>query len=106
LIRPDGTSSELQAEGAVLGQFPQWAYRQSEQKMGTGDQLLLFTDGLVEACNVNDEPFGEEALVHVAQKHSPSAQQSMRSLMQAVSQHCGGHFQDDASLIVVKTRMA
>jgi sigma-B regulation protein RsbU (phosphoserine phosphatase) len=55
LIRPDGTSTELKAAGAVLGQFPHWLYEQSELQMRSGDKLLLFTDGLVESCNADEE---------------------------------------------------
>jgi len=103
LIPEDGASSELGAEGAVLGQFPEWQYRQSELRMGSGDRMLIFTDGLVEACGANEEAFGEENVVRVAQENrQSSAQDLMGALMHAASEHCGGHFQDDASLIVLK----
>ena len=103
LIRADGTSTELNAEGAVLGQFPQWLYEQSEVQMTRGDKLLLFTDGLVEACNANEEPFGEYNLIRIARENpSASAGDLMGLLMRAASQHAGDHFQDDASLIVLK----
>ena len=103
LVRADGVSSELRAEGAVLGQFPQWQYRQSQLQLGSGDRMLLFTDGLVEACSANDDAFGEENVICVARenRHS-SAGDLMGLLMRAASEHCGGHFQDDASLIVLK----
>lgn len=103
LIRRDGSSWELQAQGAVLGQFPQWSYRQSEVRLGAGDELLLFTDGLAEAGNAKEELFGESSLVRVAQEHlNLSARDSMTALLQAASEHCGGQFQDDASIMVVK----
>ena len=103
LVRADGTSTELEAAGAVLGQFPQWVYEQSELQMRSGDKLLLFTDGLVEACNADEEPFGEHNLIRIA-RESPdsSAEELMGLLMRAASQHSGEHFQDDASLIVLK----
>jgi phosphoserine phosphatase RsbU/P len=103
LVRADGASTELCAEGAVLGQFPQWQYRQSELQMSSGDRMLLFTDGLVEAGTANDEPFGEENVIRVARENrQSSAEDLMGLLMRAASEHCGGHFQDDASLIVLK----
>ena len=103
LIRADGTSSELKALGAVLGQFPQWLYEQSELQMRSGDKLLLFTDGLVEACNTGEESFGEHNLIRIAQENpSSSAEELMGLLMRAASRHSGEHFQDDASLIVLK----
>jgi phosphoserine phosphatase RsbU/P len=103
LIRADGASTELDAQGAVLGQFPEWQYRQSELQMRGGDRLLLFTDGLVEACDANEEQFGERQLIGVIQANSQSsAHNLMDLLLRAASQHCDGHFQDDASLIVLK----
>jgi phosphoserine phosphatase RsbU/P len=103
LLRADGTSTELQAEGAVLGQFPNWLYQQSERQLERGDRLLLFTDGLVEACNPDEDFFSEHNLVRIAQEHSgSSAGELLGRLVHAASQHCGDHFQDDASLIVLK----
>jgi len=103
LIGTDGRSAELNAEGAVLGQFPNWLYEQSEHPMRGGDKLLLFTDGLVEACNADDESFGEQNLIRIAQENpGSSAEKLMDLLMRAAARHCGQQFQDDASLIVLK----
>jgi len=103
LIRTDGTSTELEAAGAVLGQFPHWLYEQSELPMRSGDKLLLFTDGLVEACNPDNEWFGEHNLIRIARENpSSNAEELMGLLMRAASQHSCEHFQDDVSLIVLK----
>ena len=103
LIRPDGTFSELEAAGAVLGQFPDWLYEQSELQMRSGDKVLLFTDGLVEACNADEESFGEHNLIRIARENpTSSAAELMGLLIHAASQHGDEHFQDDASLIVLK----
>lgn len=107
LIRTDGTCTELKAAGAVLGQFPDWFYEQSELQMRSGDKLLLFTDGLVEACNADEECFGEHNLIHIARENPrSSAEELMGSLIRAAAQHTGEHFQDDASLIVLKANEA
>lgn len=103
LIRADGGSSELGAEGAVLGQFPDWQYRQSELALKSGDRLLLFTDGLVENSDNDDEPFGEQSLLRIVRENPrSSAHALMTSLMHAALEHCNDRFQDDASLIVMK----
>lgn len=102
-VRADGTSGELNAAGAVLGQFPQWPYEQSQLSLRTGDELLLFTDGLVEACNSTEEYFGESSLIRIAQKNANlSAKDLMDLLIREAARHCGEHFQDDASLIVLR----
>lgn len=103
LIRRDGSFTELDAAGAVLGQFPHWHYEQSTLQMSPGDALLLFTDGLVEAANAAQEPFGEQNLIRVIRENLTfSADAVLGQLLHAASQHCGWHFQDDASLIVLK----
>ena len=87
----------------MLGQFPDWQYRQSELLLKPGDRLLLFTDGLVENCDSNDKPFGEQNLIRIARENPERwAHEFMECLMRAASEHCEGRFQDDASLIVCK----
>ena len=103
LVRAEGSSIELNAAGAVLGQFPDWRYEQSAVQISSGDRLLVFTDGLVEAWNADEEPFGEQNLVRIAQEDpGASAKDLMGLLMHAASQHCEGSFQDDATLLVLR----
>jgi phosphoserine phosphatase RsbU/P len=103
LIRADGTSKQLNAGGAVLGQLPDWRYEQGQLQMESGDKLLLFTDGLVEACNADDVFFGEDNLIRIARENpNANAEELMDLLRRAASRHSGEHFQDDASLIVLK----
>jgi sigma-B regulation protein RsbU (phosphoserine phosphatase) len=103
LVRAGGAACELNAAGAVLGQFPDWVYEQSDVQLRAGDALVMFTDGLVEASNQADEPFGEECLTRIAQGNRGASAEDLKSLlMQAASAHCGGRFQDDASMIVLR----
>jgi len=103
LMRANGTACELNAAGAVLGQFPDWVYEQSETRLQSGDALLMFTDGLVEVCNHDDEPFGEERLVSIARENPGTGAEQLKTLlMQAASEHCGARFQDDATMIVLR----
>ena len=103
LVRADGTASELNAAGAVLGQFPDWVYEQSELQLRPGDTLLMFTDGMVEASNQDDEPFGEARLVEMALENRNASASALEKLLTlAAAKHCGGRFQDDASMIVLR----
>ncbi len=103
LVRANGTASELNAAGAVLGQFPDWVYEQSDLQLRPGDRLIMFTDGLVEASNQDDEPFGEERVTRIAQEnHAASAEELKTMLIRSASDHCAGRFQDDASMIVLR----
>jgi len=105
LLNADGTASELSSSGAILGRFPDWHYSQTDCKLHYGDTLLLFTDGVVEACDHQNELFGERKLMQTAQEFAHQKASELRNtLLQAASDHCGGKFQDDATLIVLQSK--
>jgi phosphoserine phosphatase RsbU/P len=105
LVRSDGNTSELRSSGAILGRLPDWRYEQVIQNLSAGDILLLFTDGVVEACDENEEPFGEERLLHFTrQTDGCSAMELLDRLSKAVTAHCNGKFQDDATMIVLQAK--
>jgi len=102
LVRANGDVERLEAGGAVLGVFPDGVYEQGRVIVGAGDRLVLFTDGITEARNVEGEEFGEEQLVALAvQNRVCSAPALQARLAQAVAEFTGGRFQDDATLIVM-----
>ena len=60
LIRSGGHVETLSSGDAVLAQFPNWPFSQRAAELHSGDALILFTDGIVEACGRSGDPFGEE----------------------------------------------
>ena len=50
---------ELRARGMPLGLMPGMSYEQKEAHIASGDRVLLFSDGLVEAHNAEREMYGE-----------------------------------------------
>jgi len=102
LVRESGEVVRLEAGGAVLGVFPEWNYEQGEIEIRSGDRLLLFTDGVTEASNIQDEEFGEERLIGLASVlRDRSATELKDRIMQTVAHYTGGRTQDDATLVVV-----
>lgn len=105
LVRADGTLRELRSSGLILGRLPDWRYEQVIQHLSSGDIVLLFTDGMVEACDETDEPFGEERLLQfIREVPGCSAMVHLERLSKAVSAHCRGKFQDDATMIVLQSK--
>ena len=51
---------QLADGGPIVGQFPGVAFKQGEQQLHPGDRLFLFTDGLTEATDAEDNLFGRE----------------------------------------------
>ncbi len=63
LVRSDSRIEELPTtENLVLGIAPEHEYHNGEVRLAPGDALFLYTDGITEAQNVNNEEFGEERL--------------------------------------------
>ena len=63
LMRSDAGIEELPTTGnVVLGVFPGHDYVDTEVRLAPGDSLFLYTDGITEAQNAQNEEFGEERL--------------------------------------------
>ena len=66
LLRANGDVEPLASTGMVLGIMPHAKYQQEICHLDQGDMLILFSDGVTEACAVDcDEQFGEEKLAAV-----------------------------------------
>lgn len=57
-LRTGGGIVELRASGMPLGLLPEMTYEEKEAGLQPGDQLILYSDGLVEAHNPGGEMFG------------------------------------------------
>jgi sigma-B regulation protein RsbU (phosphoserine phosphatase) len=102
LVRTDGSVARLRAGGTVLGVFPDAAYEQGHEPIVSGDRLVLFTDGVIEARNAADEEFGEDRLLaSVVANRACSAPALEARVSAEVAAFTGGALQDDATLIVV-----
>ncbi len=102
VIRPDGTVSRLIEGGPVLGVFNDAVYEQGHTTIGSGDRVILFTDGVTEARDGNDEEFGEERLIAAAVANRACSAPALEArLSDCVASFTSGSLQDDATLIVV-----
>ena len=79
----------------------------TEEMLEPADQVLFFTDGVVEARSADGDFFGVERLVDMVTRTSASATpapETMRRLMHAILDHQEGDLQDDATIVVVEWR--
>jgi phosphoserine phosphatase RsbU/P len=72
--------------------------------IGSGDMLVLYTDGVTEAENRSGVEFGLERLTAVAQSSSSlPAERLMHVIFQEVVDFCqDASFRDDVTILVVK----
>lgn len=102
VVRADGSHERLREGGAVLGVFEGKTYEQGSVQLSTGDRVVLFTDGITEACNSADEEFGEARLLGVLKEHRAlSAEELQAKILAVVAEFSGNHWQDDATLLVL-----
>ena len=72
LMRQDGSHDLLSGKGLPLGTMASSAtrtYTNYQIDISPGDTLILYTDGITEAVNEQDEEFGLERLIHLLRNH-------------------------------------
>jgi len=104
LVRAGGATELLGAHGPPLGLFPARAYGSGTFTLESGDLLALYTDGLTEAANPEDEEFGTPRLVETLVKaRGGSVAEIEATLGEAlVSFTAGTPFGDDRTLVLLK----
>jgi sigma-B regulation protein RsbU (phosphoserine phosphatase) len=102
VLHRDGSHQRLTEGGGVLGVFAHQKFESSIVQLRSGDRVVMYTDGVTEACNSQDEEFGEERLLNVLQENpSRSAVEIQKSILQSVSEFSRGPWRDDATLLVI-----
>jgi serine phosphatase RsbU (regulator of sigma subunit) len=92
----------LREGGPVLGVFASCNYEMGSAQLFPGDRVVLFTDGVTEACNPAGEEFGEARLLRLLEAHSAlSADELQAKILAVVAEFSGGRWQDDATLLVL-----
>jgi len=94
----------LKDGGLILGAFAGVEYQKSDVYLQKDDILVIFTDGLSESMNEQDEEFGEERLVNIVREaRSKSAQFLCGHLIKNVRQFASDTAEvDDMTLVVIK----
>jgi serine phosphatase RsbU (regulator of sigma subunit) len=69
LVRASGEVEQLLATGTPLGVLPAASYEAAEVTLAGGDTLVLYTDGIVEATDPDDEEYGLERLIEAVLRH-------------------------------------
>jgi len=62
-VSRDGSVRRLEKGGLPIGPFTEPTYEEEETPLRAGDTLILYSDGVSDAADANDETFGEERLL-------------------------------------------
>jgi serine phosphatase RsbU (regulator of sigma subunit) len=104
VVRASGESQMLEGGGPVLGILPAAPYGELRERLGPGDMLVLYSDGVTEANNANFDEFGEERFIEVLKqhRHQPAAA-IVAAVTNALAEFAAGAPQaDDITLVVAK----
>jgi serine phosphatase RsbU (regulator of sigma subunit) len=104
IVRSSGAAEMLEGGGPVLGIVPMAAYRQMQAHLDPGDMLVLYSDGVTEANNIDYAEFGEERFIEVLKAHrTQPATAIVEAVTKALAEFAAGAPQaDDITLVVAK----
>ena len=90
----------------MVGAIDGIEYHENTMQLGAGDALIMFTDGVTEAMNINYEPYGEERLIRTLERVSQqSCQQIVDAIKDDVAAFVGDAEQsDDITVLVLKKK--
>jgi sigma-B regulation protein RsbU (phosphoserine phosphatase) len=98
--------SWLRPTAAAIGLMEEYHVRAETITLSRGDILLLYTDGVTEATNTGNEPFGLNRLVAAVQENAGlAAQELLRAIRQSLQAFCAEkQLEDDITLLVCKVQ--
>jgi phosphoserine phosphatase RsbU/P len=108
LARKDGSVEKLDCTGLILGIMATAPYEQKICALNPGDALVLFSDGVTEACRPDiDEEFGEDRLAESFMKlRDERAKAIIEAITLQVHDFTGGMPPADDITLVIAKRLA
>jgi sigma-B regulation protein RsbU (phosphoserine phosphatase) len=94
----------LSTGGMALGVLEDFPYEEGQVPVHPGDVLVVFSDGIPDATNEFDHPFGENRLLDLIARHrGAAAVEIIDRIIDSVNDHEGETPQlDDLTMMVVK----
>ena len=104
LIRRNGDLARLASTGLPMGMLDDATYEALEERLGPGDRVVLFSDGLSEAENAEGEFFDKAGLPLVIGEHLGSGCEELRSALErAVVEFVASPLPaDDVTIVVIE----
>jgi sigma-B regulation protein RsbU (phosphoserine phosphatase) len=107
IIRANGEWEQIHGGGPVIGILPSVEYKEYRMKLEEGDTLVIYSDGVTEAADLNSEEFEVERLAEavVKSRHLP-ARTIVAEVNRAVAEFTGAAPQSDDITLIVARRVA
>jgi sigma-B regulation protein RsbU (phosphoserine phosphatase) len=104
VLRRDGSVELLATTGLPLGLFGKAAYEEGRVALASGDLLMLYSDGVPEAWDINEEEFGMDRIIGVLREHrEASAAEIVNRMFGSIDAFAGSAPQhDDITMMILK----
>jgi sigma-B regulation protein RsbU (phosphoserine phosphatase) len=104
LLNRKAEVKHLRSGGPALGVSPDAHFDAEAVYLGPGDMLVLYTDGVVEVMDDNDQEFGEERLEQVLRNSAHlSAEEVIRAVVDQTKSFAGHEsYLDDFTIVVIR----
>jgi sigma-B regulation protein RsbU (phosphoserine phosphatase) len=105
LLRKDGKLERIEAGGIGLGMLDLgMPYTGQSLTIDNGDCLFLYTDGIPEAMNINEEEYSDERMIEFFKEHAnKSGENFINAMVKDTKSFVGGAVQsDDITAIILK----
>lgn len=105
IVRVDGSVEFLSSTATVIGLFPQADCVIDQRSFAAGDTLAIFSDGVTEAMNPDNEEFGEERLIEtLLASRSRSTSAMVDAVIERIREFSGVEQHDDITLVIAQAR--
>jgi len=102
LLRKNGKVEFLRNGGPVLGPTPDATYTRGYAQLEVGDLLCMYTDGIIEAHDRQDQEFSTERLVRLVKTNRNRTSQEIGQEILGRVAKWGRADEDDRTIVIVK----
>ncbi|MDR7870546.1 MAG: MASE3 domain-containing protein [Tissierellaceae bacterium] len=110
IIKSSGEIIELNSKGfsiCKLGEYLKPSYKDREIQLEKGDKLVLYSDGLIESKNLNNEIYGQDKMnKFLRNNHNLSAEDLGLSIKRDLHDHIGHieRIKDDVTILIMEVK--
>ncbi|MGP4021829.1 SpoIIE family protein phosphatase [Actinomadura sp. 3N407] len=103
VVRADGVIRSASRGGVPLGLFEDFEAGLDTVELAVGDTLILHSDGVLEACDMLRQEFGQERLLESLAGHAGEPPEGMLAAVErALLEFCDSDLRDDVSMLALR----
>jgi len=104
LCKADGSMIQIRPKGGAIGFYQNPFFAVAQERLGKGDRIVLFTDGIIELRNTKGDLFGEDRFIDIIREYNGKSITALKNeIIAAAYRWIYPHkkFDDDFTLVIV-----